>query len=401
MNESLVERYLRLGLRIGRHVDGIVDSYFGPPELAASVDAESPLDPKALVAAAEELLDELQDSWLRDQVVGLGTYAGVLAGESRSYADEVEGCYGVRPEHTEEAGFAAAHEELEGLLPGAGSLAERYERWQGSIRVPAERIEQIVAAVIEKARVLTHGLIELPAAERVELEIVRDVPWLAFCSYHGDLRSTIAVNVDLPMSAIDLLVLALHETYPGHHTERCCKEQLLVHGQGLLEETLVLAPTPQSLVSEGIATLAPTVLLEGDGGAALAAIVHDAGIDLDLAHALAVQEALQPCRWAEVNAALMLHHRKASEAEVKAYLERWELLSPELAAHMIRFFSEPASRTYVITYSAGRDLCRAYVGDAPERFRHLLSAQLRVRDLLEAASPSRGHPSARGATSST
>ena len=29
-------------------------------------------------------------------------------------------------------------------------------------------------------------------------------------------------------------------------------------------------------------------------------------------------------------------------------------MTPELAAHMIRFFTEPTSRTYVITYPAGR-----------------------------------------------
>ena len=292
------ERYLRLGLQLGRHVEGIVDAYYGPPELAAAVDAEPPVDPRTLVADAEALLDELEDGWLRDQVVGLRTYAGVLAGEPGSYADEVEGCYGVRPTHTDEAVFAAAHERLEELLPGDGTLAERHERWEDSIRVPAEQVERTVAAVIEEARAWTRGLVELPAGEDVGLEIVRDEPWMAFCDYLGDLRSRIAVNVDLPLSAIELLVLAIHETYPGHHAERCCKEHLLVRGRGLLEETLVLVPTPQSLVSEGIAKLAPEVLLEGDGGAALAAVVHDAGIELDLAHALAVERALEPCRWA-------------------------------------------------------------------------------------------------------
>ena len=116
-------RYLRLGLRLGRHVDGIVDAYYGPPELAAAVDAEPPVDPRRLVAEADALLDELEDGWLRDQVGGLRTYAGVLAGESTSYADEVQGCYGVRPAHTDEAVFAAAHERLEELLPGTGTLA--------------------------------------------------------------------------------------------------------------------------------------------------------------------------------------------------------------------------------------------------------------------------------------
>ncbi len=130
MTDAAAERYIRLGLQLGRHVDGIVDAYFGPSELAADVDAEPPVDPPELVSAAEALLDELEDGWLRDQVVGLRTYAGVLAGESRSYADEVEGCYGVRPTHTDEAVFTAAHERLEELLPGEGTLAERYARWE-------------------------------------------------------------------------------------------------------------------------------------------------------------------------------------------------------------------------------------------------------------------------------
>jgi hypothetical protein len=381
---SSAERYLRLGLQLGRHVDGIVDAYFGPPELAAAVAAEPPVEPRELVAAAEALFDELEDGWLRDQVVGLRTYAGVLAGESGSYADEVEGCYGVRPKHTDEAVFEAAHERLEALLPGEGTLAERHQRWESSIRVPTEQVERTIAAVIEDVRRWTGRLIELPEGEGVAVEIVRDEPWLAFCEYLGDLRSRISVNITLPMSAVELLVLAIHETYAGHHTERCRKEHVLVRGRGLLEETLVLVPTPQSLVSEGIATLAPDLMLEGEAGAALAAVVHAVGVDFDLGHALAVQQVLEPCRWAEVNAALLLHEEGASEAEAHAYLVRWGLLSTDLAAHLIRFFTEPTSRTYITTYPAGRELCRAYVAGKPERFRRLLTEQVRVRDLLEA-----------------
>ena len=380
MNEA-TERYLRLGLQIGRHADGMVDAYFGPPELAAAVDAEPPADPRALVVAAEALLDELDDGWLRDQVVGLRTYAGVLAGESGSYADEVEGCYGVRPTHTEEAVFAAAHERLEELLPGEGTLAERYARWEDSIRVPAERIESVVAAVIEEARAQTRRLVGLPEGEGIDLEIVRDKSWLAFCEYLGGLRSRIAVNVDLPISALELLVLALHETYPGHHAERTTKDVALVRGRGLLEETIVLVPTPQSLIAEGIATLAPEILLDGEGGPALAGIVRDSGTDFDLAHARAVEQALEPCKWAQVNAALLLHEGGASEAETHAYLERWALLTPEWADHMLRFFDAPTSRSYVITYAAGRNLCRPYVAREPDGFRRLLSEQVRVRDL--------------------
>jgi len=224
-------------------------------------------------------------------VRGLRASAGVLAGEGPSDADEVEQCYGVRPRRTDESVFAAAHDELDRLLPGAGPVAERHRAWEESIRVPGDAVERAVTAVIEEARRQTQALVELPEGEDVAVEIVHDEPWLAFCQYLGGLQSRISVNVGLPISAIELLTLAVHETYPGHHTERCCKEETLVRGRGLLEETLVLVPTPQSMVAEGIATIVPW-LLEGDGAAALADVVRrETGVDFDLDLGLAVERA--------------------------------------------------------------------------------------------------------------
>ena len=101
-------------------------------------------------------------------------------------------------------------------------------------------------------------------------------------------------------------------------------------------------------------------------------------------YARAVERASQPCRWAEVNAALMLHEDKASERDARAYLRRWGLLSSDLAAHLIRFLTDPASRSYVISYPAGFELCSAYVAGDPGRFRRLLTEQVRVRDLVAA-----------------
>jgi hypothetical protein len=381
VHERIVERYLKLGLRLGRHVDGIVDSYAGPPEIAAAVEAEPLREPSSLASDAEQLLGELDNSWLRDQVHGLLTYAAFIADPPGSYADEVEGCYGVRPAHTDEAVFEAAHTELDQLLPGGGPLAERYESWRSSITVPPGRIGDIVASLIEEARAWTRGVAPLPEGEGVDLEIVRDRAWLAFCEYRGGLRSRISVNADLPISAFELLHVTCHETYPGHHAERVCKDHLLVRGQGKLEETLVLMPTPQSLVSEGIAELGSELLLASDGAGRLMAVLSEAGIELDLAHALAVWRAREPLGWAEVNASLMLHGDGASEAEVQTYLERWGLMTPDFATHAIRFLNEPSSRTYAINYSAGRELCRSYVDGDPGQFRRLLTEQVRVSDL--------------------
>jgi hypothetical protein len=366
-----VERYLRLGLQLDRHVDGIVDSYFGPPELSAEVKSAPPANPSDLVAEAESLLGELEDGWLRDQVLGVRTFAGVLAGESIPYADEVERCYGVRPEFTDESVFAAAHDELEQLLPGDGPLAQRFKDWRNSMNVPVDGVEEMVTSLIETGRAWTRERVDLPVGEEVVLEAVRDKPWLAYCRYLSGYRSLISVNVDHPYSAFDAAYLAFHETYPGHHAERCLKDQLLVRERGLMEETIVLLPTAQSLIAEGIATLAPELVLESDG-------VRIPGVDLQ--HALAVEQARRPLAAVPLNAALLLYETGEEPTAVQDYLERWALTVAD-AAHTVRFLQDPTSRSYVITYSAGRELAHAYVDGSMERFRALLTEQLRASDL--------------------
>ena len=54
--DGLVEEYLTLGLRLGRHIDGLVDAYYGPAERAAAVGSEPVYPPEQLVAEARSLL---------------------------------------------------------------------------------------------------------------------------------------------------------------------------------------------------------------------------------------------------------------------------------------------------------------------------------------------------------
>ena len=70
---GLVERYLSLGLRLGRHIDGMVDAYYGPPELAAAVNAEPVHPPEQLVAEARALLTAIDGGGALD-VLTLGLH---------------------------------------------------------------------------------------------------------------------------------------------------------------------------------------------------------------------------------------------------------------------------------------------------------------------------------------
>jgi hypothetical protein len=385
---AVTESYVRLGLRLGRHVDGLVDAYYGPEELSREVEAEPLADPVALVEEADALLAALDEGWLCDQARGLRTYAGVLAGEQLSYSDEVEGCYGVRPARVSTDVYAAVHERLDELLPGSGDLAERYEAWRRDNAVPPERVVSAAEAVVGELHTRTRALLELPAGEELVLGEVRNEPWWAFNYYLGGLRSRVVVNVDVPTTCDDVVELAAHEVYPGHHTEHAVKEQLFVRERGEIEESLQLVPTPAALVSEGLAETGPRIVLDGDVPQRLVDALRRLGLEYDLERSRAVREARRPLRRIGLDAALMIHEDGASPEQAQAHIERWSLVTPEKAAHSVSFVTDPTWRAYVINYSAGHELCQAWVGGDSQRLVRLLTEHVRVGDLLTAVSSS-------------
>ena len=375
------ERYLELGLRLGKHVDGLVDAYYGPAELQLQVDAEERLDPAQLAADGDALAAELADGWLRDQVRGCATYARVLAGVEMSYADEVEGCYGVRPTLTPEGVYEAVHAELDELLPGDGSLYERRQAWRTRYLVDGAAAVPVLMDLLPVLRERTLEIVDLPDGEDLTIEPVSDEPWWAFNYYLGDLRSRVVLNTDVPTAARDLIHLAAHEVYPGHHTEHAVKEQLLIRDRGAIEEGIQLVPTPQAVVSEGIAETGPDIALAGEGRTAAYRVLAKHGFDLDPDLSERIWETLEGLRTVGLDAALMIQEGGASQEDAQAYIERWNLVPPEQAAHSVRFATDPTWRAYVVTYSAGRDLCRAYANGDPGRFRSLLTERVRVGDL--------------------
>jgi len=381
---TAAERYLLLGLRLGRHVEGVVDSYYGPPELKEQADEGDPVPPAELAADGEALLAELEDGWLRDLVHGATTYARVLAGEPISYADEVEACFGVRPRRIAPEVYAETRDRLDELLPGDGELAERREAWREQHRMPADKLLPVLREVLAELRVRTQRLFGLPEGEEIVVEEVSDEPWWAFNYYQGDLRSRIVVNTDVPTTYDDVLELAAHEAYPGHHTERTRKEVGLVRERGALEETLNLVPTPQSLISEGIAETAADVL-GPEAREAVLAILRRHGIEYDADRSLAIREAFRPIRGVGLDAALLIHEDGASVEDAVRFVMENGVSSEQRARQSVRFVTDPTWRAYVVCYSAGGELASAYHRNEPERYARLLTEHVRVPELVAAS----------------
>ena len=232
-DDDVVGRYLELGLRLGRHVDGFVDAYYGPPELAARVAAGpvrasaelaadagrlvADLDAGAAAGTGEGAIEAGRRRWIRAQVLGLRTSAQKLAGEPIGYLDEVERCYGVRPARVPDDELAAAHARLAAALPGSGPLRDRYIAWRESHAVPPDTLESAIRVLADDLRERTDRLFGLPDGEHVHWVFETGKPWSGFNYYEGGLRSRVAINVDLPVLSLTLGHLVAHEAYPGHH----------------------------------------------------------------------------------------------------------------------------------------------------------------------------------------
>ncbi|HEV2902530.1 MAG TPA: hypothetical protein VGW30_04640 [Gaiellaceae bacterium] len=377
---SVAEEYLELCLRLGRHVDGLVDSYYGPQEIATRVEAEQLRDPSALVSDAAALREENDSSYLEAQLLGLETVARKLAGEEIPYADEVERCYGIRPSRASEAEFEDAQRRLDEILPSGGSIAERYQRWREGDPVPAELMPRVLETITARLRERAGELIGLPAGESHELDFVTQEPWWAYNYYLGALTSRVAVNTDIPLNASFGVELMAHELYPGHHTEHAWKEAELFRGGGRLEESALMIGTPSSLIAEGIAGLAIEMVVD-DQDSFAAEVFGEFGIDYDTDTGRAIRAARRPFERVMGNAALLVHEDGVSPEKAKEYIKRWGLVSEDRARHNVEFITHPVWRSYVTTYADGYHVCREWVNGDRARFRRLLTEQLTPADL--------------------
>jgi hypothetical protein len=385
MSDAGVE-YIQLGLHLGRHQDGLVDSYYGPAEIKERVDAEELREPAALAEDAARLRDSLDGieadrrQWLQAQLVGLETAARKLAGAEISFEEEVELYYDVPPHRTPESEFEAAHKAIDALLPGNGSLEERYRVWREDDAIPADRLAEVVSRLNADLQKRAVELVGLPEGESVDYEYVTDKPWTAYNYYRGGLQSHIEVNTDIASVPDAVVEWVAHETYPGHHTEHSWKEQLLTRA-GRIEESIVLIPTPQSVMSEGIATVAADIALGDERPEFTASAVEGVGVRYDPELSRAGLEANKPFWGVATNAALKLHVDGASVDEAREYVMHWALASEKRAGHVIGFINDPMWRSYITTYPNGYRLCKEFVSDDPARFKRLLTEQLTPADL--------------------
>jgi hypothetical protein len=384
------ERYVRLCLQVARHSDGLIDAFIGPSQWQKSISAEEAADPRQLCEEAQLLLncldgadlEEVRRRWLRGQLLAVECITARLSGEDIAWIDEVERCLGVRPTRIDTSVFEGVHRRLDAVLPGTGTLRDRYIAWNQNNVVPYDKLLPALDCLKEVLRPRAHALAWMPAEESVAYEIVSNEPWIAYNWYQGEHRSRVQVNADLPISILLLVDLAAHEAYPGHHTERTAKEAHLYRDLGRLETGIAISLAPEALVSEGIARNALEGALGSEPFAAVAGALAGLNLSFDPVEADAIHRAEMELYGPATNAAFMLHEDGASTEETVEYVREWCLESDERAARDVAFVGDPEARAYMPAYTEGRRLCRDFINRKEGNFTMLLTEQLTTATLL-------------------
>lgn len=384
--------YVRLAFRMEPHIDGLIDAYHGPAEIRDAAKAE-PATPEELVREADALLERIaredielsRVDYLTAQVSALATLARKLAGEEIAYVDEVRQLFDVEAERIPDDAYAAAISTLDEALPGEGSVSERLQRWRRQFEIGVDQARLAVETILDEVRSRTGRLVTLPPGESVEISFVSDKPWSGYNWYLGHARSLVEINTDLPIRANALLNLMAHEAYPGHHTEHALKEIRLYHKEGYGEHSIQLINTPECVISEGIATLAESMVFDKAESTRWQAehVWTPFGIDADPEREARIIDAQWVLRSVGGNAALLMHQEGRPEDEVVRYLMEYGLVTEAEARQRVRFIADPLWRPYIFTYHVGRDLLARWLdaavasGETREsRFVRLLEEQL-------------------------
>ncbi|MFC1484353.1 hypothetical protein ACFL5M_00855 [Candidatus Neomarinimicrobiota bacterium] len=401
---DLAARYVKMVLAMEHHDPGYVDAYYGPDDWQTEItnnpwlleDVVREADSLELLLAGiipdKDEFSQLRHTYLNGQIQAVRFRAEMLSGKSASFDQESQGLYGATaPKHTA-AYYDSVLQELDVLLPGTGTIPDRYRAFQARFEIPSERLAEVLDRVIADARQRTSNHLRLPKDETFELEFVTDKSWSGYNWYKGNAVSLIQINTDQPSRIDRALDLACHEGYPGHHVYNTLLESEMYSKQGWVEYSVYPLYSPQSLIAEGTANAGIDLVFPPEARLTYEQEVLYPLAGLDPSQAAdyrAVQEVVRKLRYARVDAARALLDETMSENETVAWLMKYSLYTESRAQQTIAFFR--TYRSYIINYSLGQDLVEDWLdrqgGDNSNgrwnAFGKLLSSPRLPRDLVE------------------
>ena len=187
------------------------------------------------------------------QLIAVKAKIDLLAGRKMSFDEESKALYDVVAPAYDEARSRSIRKELEEAVPGKEDMVARLANYQARFTVPEGKLKEVLTTVTAEYRRRTVEHMSLPVGERFELRFVTGKPWTAAATYKGRGFSLIEVNAEAPFGMANVVELAGHEIYPGHHVHLSLLDRRLAKDRGWVEFSVLPLHSPLALVSEGLA----------------------------------------------------------------------------------------------------------------------------------------------------
>jgi len=378
--DRIAESYVKLVLAVGQHDAEYVDSYYGPrvwQEQAAARKAPLGEIRQQVVRIREELvaipsselgeMEKLRRRFLGRQLDSVKTRVDLLSGTKMKFDEESAALFDAVAPYPPDTHFEAKLARANALLPGSGTLRERYEKFRQRFLVPQEKVEAVFRAAMQEARLRTRRHIQLPEGENIRIECVTGKPWTASSRCLGNGQSLVQLNTDVAYAVDELLNLACHEGYPGHHLTILLLEDRLLRKRGWREYSVVPLHSPLLLMMEGTAVyslalafpIAERIAFERD------VLYPLAGLDPALATSAVpvfdVTEFLSNPWLSDASPTAARRHLDGllKRTDMLEWLKARTLVPPDQLELIAQFISH--YRSYMISYTVGLDLVKRQI----------------------------------------
>lgn len=405
---EVAENYVKLVLEVGLYDPYFVDAYYGPEEWkpAPLQDQNATIPSDKLLAKVDQINNKLQDInrdgldgnqnlrhiYLTKQLKAVKGRIELLGGKEFSFDEETQALYDVTtPDYSIEH-FKSLVDELEKLLPGEGSLTDRYTEFKEQFVIPNNKLDTVFHTAINEARKRTLEYIDLPDDENFVLEFVSNKPWGGYNWYKGNNFSLIQINTDLPIYIDRAIDLASHEGYPGHHVYNCLLETNMVKSNGWVEFSVYPLYSPQSLIAEGTANYGILMAFPDDEKIKYEKEVLFPLAGLDPAKAdkyYKVLDLVAQISYVRNAAAEAYLNGEKTKEETIDWLVKYALRDRKSAEQSLKFIE--AYRSYIINYNVGLDMVKSYMekhagdlkADKWKLFEYLISTPQVPSNLVE------------------
>ena len=397
--DGFAAEFVKLALRMGQ-VDGdYVDAYHGPKawkEEASKLDVD-----KAQLAAdiqnLQQRLEAVEVSFaasgrqqkLLKMLRAMAVRLDVISGKDVSFDKEVSDIYDVIPPRYDLAKYEAVLSDIDKLLPGGGTTAERVTAFRNSIAIPKSKLKPVFDRAIEECKIRTEKYYDLPETETFMMEFVSDKSWSGYNYYQGNYTSLIQINTDFPIIIDRAVDLGCHEGYPGHHVWNLLLEQELVKKRGWLEYSVSPLFGPFGPMAEGTGNFGIKLAFPGDDKINFErdVLFPMAGLDPRKVETLAALNALvSKLSHASNEVSRQYLDGDITYEEAVPLMQKYYLSSREKTEQRLRFVKK--YRGYVINYNIGQDLAAEYVNSAGDSqkikwaaFKDMLTIPLSASDI--------------------